>query len=29
MSRPDRLAEPGGADVLPSMRWIPFVTFGR
>lgn len=25
--RPDWLAEPRGADVLPSMRWIPFVTF--
>lgn len=25
--RPDWLAEPRGPDVLPSMRWIPFVTF--
>jgi uncharacterized membrane protein len=25
--RPDWLAEPRGADVLPSMRWYPFVTF--
>jgi uncharacterized membrane protein len=25
--RPDWLAEPRGADVLPSMRWFPFVTF--
>jgi uncharacterized membrane protein len=25
--RPDWLAEPRGADVLPSMRWIPMVTF--
>jgi uncharacterized membrane protein len=26
-SRPDWLAEPRGGDVLPSMRWLPFVTF--
>ena len=26
-ARPDWLAEPRGADVLPSMRWFPFVTF--
>jgi uncharacterized membrane protein len=26
-SRPDWLAERRGADVLPSMRWLPFVTF--
>jgi uncharacterized membrane protein len=25
--RPDWLAEPRGSDVLPSMRWFPFVTF--
>ena len=25
--RPDWLAEPRGADVSPSMRWYPFVTF--
>jgi uncharacterized membrane protein len=25
--RPDWLREPRGADVLPSMRWIPMVTF--
>ena len=25
--RPDWLAEPRGYDVLPSMRWFPFVTF--
>jgi uncharacterized membrane protein len=25
--RPDWLAEPRGPDVLPSMRWYPFVTF--
>ncbi len=25
--RPDWLAEPRGADVLPSVRWYPFVTF--
>jgi uncharacterized membrane protein len=25
--RPDWLAEPRGSDVLPSMRWYPFVTF--
>jgi uncharacterized membrane protein len=25
--RPDWLAEPRGADVLPSTRWFPFVTF--
>jgi uncharacterized membrane protein len=27
VSRPDWLAEPRGPDVLPSMRWFPFVTF--
>jgi uncharacterized membrane protein len=27
LSRPDWLAEPRGPDVLPAMRWIPFVTF--
>jgi uncharacterized membrane protein len=27
VSRPDWLAEPPGRDVLPSMRWFPFVTF--
>lgn len=27
VSRPDWLEEPRGPDVLPSMRWIPFVTF--
>ena len=27
VSRPDWLEEPRGKDVLPSMRWIPFVTF--
>jgi uncharacterized membrane protein len=27
VSRPDWLEEPRGHDVLPSMRWIPFVTF--
>jgi uncharacterized membrane protein len=27
LNRPDWLAEPRGHDVLPSMRWIPFVTF--
>ena len=26
-SRPDWLTEPRGADVSPSMRWIPWVTF--
>jgi uncharacterized membrane protein len=26
-SRPDWLAERRGDDVLPSMRWLPFVTF--
>ena len=26
-SKPDWLSEPRGRDVLPSMRWIPFVTF--
>jgi uncharacterized membrane protein len=25
--RPDWLAEPRGSDVLPTMRWYPFVTF--
>ncbi|MEV6491280.1 alpha/beta-hydrolase family protein, partial [Actinoplanes sp. NPDC051633] len=25
--RPDWLAEPRGADVVPSMHWYPFVTF--
>jgi uncharacterized membrane protein len=25
--RPDWLTEPRGSDVLPSMRWYPFVTF--
>jgi uncharacterized membrane protein len=25
--RPDWLSEPRGADVLPSTRWFPFVTF--
>jgi uncharacterized membrane protein len=25
--RPDWLSEPRGADVLPAMRWYPFVTF--
>ncbi len=27
LRRPDWLAEPRGADVLPEMVWIPFVTF--
>jgi uncharacterized membrane protein len=27
VSRPDWLAEPRGEDVLPSTRWVPFVTF--
>jgi uncharacterized membrane protein len=27
--RPDWLAEPRGADVLPSMQWYPFVTFSQ
>ena len=27
VSRPDWLAEPSGPDVLPAMRWFPFVTF--
>ena len=27
LSRPDWLAEPRGSDVLPDMRWFPFVTF--
>ena len=27
LHRPDWLAEPRGADVDPSMRWIPWVTF--
>lgn len=27
VSRPDWLDEPRGADVLPAMRWLPFVTF--
>lgn len=27
VSRPDWLSEPRGSDVLPAMRWIPFVTF--
>jgi uncharacterized membrane protein len=27
LSRPDWLAEPRGPDVLPTMHWIPFVTF--
>jgi uncharacterized membrane protein len=25
--RPDWLSEPRGFDVLPAMRWYPFVTF--
>jgi uncharacterized membrane protein len=25
--RPDWLTEPRGRDVLPAMRWYPFVTF--
>jgi uncharacterized membrane protein len=27
LHRPDWLAEPRGPDVLPNMRWYPFVTF--
>jgi uncharacterized membrane protein len=27
VSRPDWLDEPRGADVLPAVRWLPFVTF--
>ncbi|WP_347350461.1 alpha/beta hydrolase [Intrasporangium sp.] len=27
LNRPDWLEEPRGRDVLPSTRWIPFVTF--
>jgi uncharacterized membrane protein len=27
LRRPDWLQEPRGADVLPEMRWYPFVTF--
>jgi uncharacterized membrane protein len=27
LNRPDWLAEKRGADVLPNMRWYPFVTF--
>lgn len=27
LRRPDWLQEPQGADVLPDMRWYPFVTF--
>ncbi|MBG0565873.1 alpha/beta hydrolase [Actinoplanes aureus] len=27
VSRPDWLAEPRGSDVLPAVRWYPFVTF--
>ncbi|GAA1756203.1 alpha/beta hydrolase [Luedemannella helvata] len=27
LKRPDWLAEPRGADVLPQMHWFPFVTF--
>ena len=27
LRRPDWLEEPPGADVLPEMRWFPFVTF--
>jgi uncharacterized membrane protein len=27
LNRPDWLAEPRGDDVLPAMRWYPFVTF--
>ena len=27
LGRPDWLTEPPGADVLPEMVWIPFVTF--
>ncbi len=27
LRRPDWLSEPRGADVLPEMVWIPFVTF--
>jgi uncharacterized membrane protein len=27
LRRPDWLAEPPGYDVLPAMRWYPFLTF--
>jgi uncharacterized membrane protein len=27
LNRPDWLAEPRGDDVIPAMRWYPFVTF--
>jgi uncharacterized membrane protein len=27
VSRPDWLDEPRGADVLPAVRWYPFITF--
>jgi uncharacterized membrane protein len=27
LSRPDWLEEPRGRDVVPAVRWIPFVTF--
>jgi uncharacterized membrane protein len=27
LHRPDWLAEPPGGDVVPAVRWIPFVTF--
>jgi uncharacterized membrane protein len=27
LHRPDWLSEPRGPDVLPAMRWIPWVTF--
>jgi uncharacterized membrane protein len=27
VSRPDWLEEPRGKDVMPGMRWLPFVTF--
>ncbi len=27
LHKPDWLSEPRGRDVLPAMRWIPFVTF--
>jgi uncharacterized membrane protein len=27
VARPDWLEEPAAEDVLPSMRWLPFVTF--
>jgi uncharacterized membrane protein len=27
LNRPDWLEEPRGSDVLPNMRWYPFVTF--